>query len=1244
MLIANFTLNKTSFLRLLSSYAFRFFMAGILALLFSSLLQGPAITNYTSAIKKFETVLHKKEVQLTNEVNLLSARAETKSYAELFTDKPDYYNKLFSDLGFVLLIYDNDTLKFWSDNSPSVENQMKTVCLDDRLVKLRNGWFEVIRSEPCAGPKKCIGLLLIKNDYPYQNNYLLNEFQKQFSLPEDVRVLHGAASDPLSVRDGAGNYLCTLKFNFNNEEADGLHIWSALLAVVGLIFLVLGIYYLTETPVFSGINTHYKFIIFILSLGLLRFITIRFHVPASLYSTPLFGPQYYGDATSFWLPSLGDMLLNTLFILTAGFYFNLSSINVFETIFLRNKFISSLLLLFTLFCGSLAINKFFISLIENSNIPFNINNVFSLNAISYMGFSIIALLLLSFFLIANWTIKAIGHLGLSSKSFLKIFLIAASLFATLSHVIGYVDWMFISMPLVVTLTIYLLNNKASKGYSFPDIVLVVFLFSIYGVHTFVKEGNGKEHHSRIAIAEKIAADKDPLTEHLFTEVEAKISMDTILSGYISSPVKNINAFEKRLRQDYFSGYWDKYDIKFTVFDTACRVLLKPAGSTIDNNNYYDEIVLRDGQETTCEHFYFLKNNSGKISYMAKLPIITGRNDHKLATIYAELDTRFLPEEIGFPELLLDRNMGIDRDLFNYSYAKYRHNELISQYGKFQFSLNPQQFINNTDEIIFKDVDGYDHLSFSPNKSTVVVISKPSYTLLDTVTYFSYLFSFFSLIVLVVIIVRQLVRGNLFSHNSFKYRIQFLLVLIVLVSLALFGTGTIFYIKQQYESKNKESISEKINSVAVELESKLGNETALNVGFKEYTNYLLKKLSSVFFTDVNVYDLKGNVYASSQPKIFDEGLASTKMDPNAYLQMAILEKTQYIHDEKIGKLEYLSAYVPFKGKNGDLIAYLNLPYFAKQTELEKEIAGFLVALINIYVLLFALSVVMAIFISNYVTRPLKLIQDKLSKIQLGKMNEPIEWKEKDEIGSLVKEYNRMIMELTKSAQLLARSERESAWREMAKQVAHEIKNPLTPMKLSVQHLQRMWNDKSPDMGQKLDRITTTLIEQIDTLSSIASAFSSFAKMPKPNNERIDLSRILQNTISLFKETEGSTIQFESNLAEEAWVFADKEQLIRVFNNLIKNALQAIPENQEGRIIVSLKQEDDQYIAMVKDNGIGISEDFMDKIFTPNFTTKSTGMGLGLAMAKNIVESCGGKIEFKTEEGRGAEFYVSIPVFN
>ena len=250
---------------------------------------------------------------------------------------------------------------------------------------------------------------------------------------------------------------------------------------------------------------------------------------------------------------------------------------------------------------------------------------------------------------------------------------------------------------------------------------------------------------------------------------------------------------------------------------------------------------------------------------------------------------------------------------------------------------------------------------------------------------------------------------------------------------------------------------------------------------------------------------------------------------------------------------------------------------------------------------------------------------------------------DEIGSLVSEYNRMILELSKSAELLAKSERESAWREMAKQVAHEIKNPLTPMKLSVQHLKRIWKDDAPDGDQKMERLTQTIIEQIDTLSSIATEFSNFAKMPKANLERVDVQQTLLNIIDLFNDSNDIEILFHNQTIENRIVLADKEQLLRVFNNIMKNAIQSIPKERKGIIEIDLKLENDSYTISIKDNGGGIASDVLDKIFVPNFTTKTGGMGLGLAMVKSIVEEFNGKIWFETKSDEGTIFYVSLPCY-
>jgi signal transduction histidine kinase len=1001
--------------------------------------------------------------------------------------------------------------------------------------------------------------------------------------------------------------------------------------------------FLSDTSIRWGKN--YSTIAFIIFVIAIRYVSIKLSFPESFYSFDLFRPQVFANANSIWLTSLGDLLLNVLllFFLTYVFFNECEFNAVVDRLKKINKLVLSFAFFLAFFWFSWVINGLFIGLIKNSNIPFSINNLFTLNEYSYIGIIIIGLLLFIYFLFADKMVSVLKQLKLNTKQYALVFIVSAAVHTFISHLLGTLDLIVIFWPFLLVLSIALIKQKQIV-YPFSSIIFLVFLFSLYAVHIFIKHSSLKEAESKKIYVEKLAAEQDPVAELLFQDIEKKLQADTILLTLVGGTEKKPEEFEKRIKQQYFSGFWEKYDVHVALFDSACAPIIRSQNPLFDNNFYFDELIEKRGQQTTCTGFYFINNSSGKISYLAKLPLYKSPGTtSKLGTVYIELDAKFISDEIGFPELLLDRNIGLSQELSNYSYAKYKHNQLLNQYGKYSYSLTASDFKLSVSEFTFQNKDGFNHLLYRPDPETLVVLSKRNDGLIGNVTTFSYLFAFFSLLLLSILFFRQISLGRLLDNFSFKYRIQVLLVLIVLVSLALFGGGTIYYIKQQFEVKNKENISEKIHSVLIDVESKLSTETVLNKGLTEYVTFILKKSSSVFFTDINFYDVDGNLYSSSRSKVFDEGLTSKKMNPEAFLQIAILGKTEFIHDERIGKLEYLSAYIPFKNKEGKLLAYLNLPYFAKQSELEKEISGFLVALINIYVLLFALSIVTAIFISNYVTKPLKLIQDKLSKIKLGRTNEPIEWKENDEIGSLVSEYNRMIAELSKSADLLAKSERESAWREMAKQVAHEIKNPLTPMKLSVQHLQRTWKDHAPDMDLKMERLTKTIIEQIDTLSNIATEFSNFAKMPKANLEKINIKELIVNAIALFHDSENLEITFESSVESDAFVFADKEQILRVFNNLIKNAIQAIPEDRKGKIMVSLKKEKMQFLISVSDNGNGIDEDVLDKIFVPNFTTKTGGMGLGLAMVKNIVETANGRIWFETKAGFGTTFFVSLPCY-
>jgi nitrogen fixation/metabolism regulation signal transduction histidine kinase len=342
--------------------------------------------------------------------------------------------------------------------------------------------------------------------------------------------------------------------------------------------------------------------------------------------------------------------------------------------------------------------------------------------------------------------------------------------------------------------------------------------------------------------------------------------------------------------------------------------------------------------------------------------------------------------------------------------------------------------------------------------------------------------------------------------------------------------------------------------------------------------------------------------------------------------------------------FFSAYLRVYNQANKLVGYLNIPYFTRQDEFNKEVTVFIVAFSNVYILLILISLLIALIIGRKLTSPLLLIEENLKGIQLGKLNTKIEYLGEDEIGRLAKEYNKKVDELAESAALLARDERELAWREMARQVAHEINNPLTPMKLNLQYLQRVKEQGTENFGEYFDRVSKTLIENIDLLSMIASSFSDFARMPKINNEILDVSERVKDAVALFEKT--TNISFVLNPAndEPILILADKDQFNRALINLIKNSIQAIPAEREGRLIIGLTKDDQSALLKITDNGTGIPAELQAKLFEPSFTTKSSGMGLGLAITKRIIENFKGEIWFETTANAGTSFYIKIPLYD
>lgn len=480
-----------------------------------------------------------------------------------------------------------------------------------------------------------------------------------------------------------------------------------------------------------------------------------------------------------------------------------------------------------------------------------------------------------------------------------------------------------------------------------------------------------------------------------------------------------------------------------------------------------------------------------------------------------------------------------------------------------------------------------------------------------------------------------------KNLSLRLRIFLSMIFLTLIASVLIALVSYYQFKKEARVYHQDRLERKENAIIENINYILNNTSYILT--TENIQYIFKEkiheLADIHSLEINFFDLKGHLLISSKP-VFK--MDSIRPEINAST-LKILQGTverRYVEFTKIDDLPYRSSYSYIKDNKFKPLAILNLPYEEDTEFYDNEIQNFLIRFSQVYFVMFLISIFLSYFLSSYITKSLKVISDKIQETNFNQQNQKIELEEgSKEINLLIESYNNMVDKLEDSATKLAQSEREQAWREMAKQVAHEIKNPLTPMRLTVQSYQRRFDTEDPKAKEKLDDFAKTLIQQIDTMSSVASAFSNFASMPAQQNETLNVVKIVQLALEIFNE---DFIEF-SYVEEEIVARFDRTQLIRVITNLVKNAIQSFPEEQEEKaIFVSVYSELGEVKIIVKDNGKGISEFNKERIFEPKFTTKSSGMGLGLAIIKNIIENYNGTITFESEEGIGTEFLVSFPI--
>lgn len=1154
----------------------------------------------------------------------------------------------------------NPILVYWNSYTMAVNPSDLNIKDGVYNVHYQNGFFELLKHSFQKNNRAYIlvGLIPIRWDYFFENKYLHKEFDG-FPDIEDLYAISPTPTD-IAVKNTEGKvvYYLQRKTGSSIEEPNSLSLIMRVLAILFLVAFVneLAVELVKEKGFLKG------FLFLLAVIVFCRVLTYELAVPLEFRKLELFDPAVY--ASNNLHPSLGDLLINAiLFFWVVAFFKSYNRKILGETYTLPLQWLRSVALfcLFLLTFLTFELTGILRSLVIDSKIPFDVTNFFNLNVYTFISFTLLSFLLVAYYHLTHLLVLPAIKAGISF--YWRLVTVAVSGLALLTFSIGVGDASIEMKGLIlVWILLYLSILELRKNdIRVPMLHSAFFLFWVmffsFSVTVLITVQNKSvELEQRKKIAEKLALQTDPSGENLLNVAITNFTNDFLVSNFGRFRTEYSNKFIKdSLINENFSGYLNKYDTHIYVFDSSYTPLFND-----DTIPYHviKQIIASQGKVTDTPDLYYYESSSDLFSYLYEKDI-KRRDSTVIGHLFVIAKPKRYKSDALYPELF-KQVKDIESDLnTNYAYAVYSKSKLINNFNDYPFPsvLSPSLLPRNEYDVRAKhfDRDDYSELWYNAGNNKVVLIAKKNEFGKEMITFFAYLFCVFLSVVMLFHLARFLVQARfrwegikeLFKF-SIRTQIHTTIIFISIFSFVVIGITTISFFYVRFDRNNEERLTKAIQVMGAELES-ITNKLIYDDGvtFNELgapggeLERKIIEISELHNVDVNMYNASGELTVSTQPYIYNKHILSEKMEPRAFYHLYYDKQVQWLQKEQVGEFSYWSIYVPVRDQSGNLYAYLNIPYLNSQKELNQEISNFLVTLIDLNAFIFVLAGAIALLVTNRITASFTLIGDKMKQISLGKTNEEIVWNRHDEIGVLVNEYNKMVHQLEESAQGLARSEREGAWREMARQVAHEIKNPLTPMKLSIQYLQRAIDSNAPNVKQLSQQVANTLVEQIDQLSKIAGDFSQFANIGNVKLERFDLIELIDSLVNLYQADSRLTIYWNRPAAED-YIYADKTQINRLFTNLIKNAIEASEEKDKIVVIIQQYREDQQVTISITDKGTGISDDMQQKIFTPNFTTKSSGTGLGLAICKGIVEKANGHIWFETQEGAGSTFFVTLPL--
>ncbi|QHJ09320.1 sensor histidine kinase [Hymenobacter busanensis] len=747
------------------------------------------------------------------------------------------------------------------------------------------------------------------------------------------------------------------------------------------------------------------------------------------------------------------------------------------------------------------------------------------------------------------------------------------------------------------------------------------------------------------LAGNLLVDNDLQGEFLLAESARDIAADPLIRTKLASAFDNQDVVRQKIVKYYLRGYFNKYEARTTLYD--------PAGNEMNADAAAPKLaqvrarLLRQASATDLPNVYLLRSGGSFDTrrYAAFVPVRTVNGT--VSTVLLELALKKLTANSVVPELLVDQKYFQPTVSSDLSYAGYEDQRLVYSEGDFDYTNNfpLAQFADARLYTTGVVVNKVHHLGVRGPQQRVVVVSSATYAAAEWLANFSFWFLLHLAGMLVAALLYLLfARGPRLTvlRTNFSTKIQLFLNIGIVVPLLVVSLATASLFTDTYKRDLRRSYERRGQLAQQNL---LKNRAFLADSTKHNRlTELAENVSTLTETDLNLYDEQGQLLVSSQPLIFEAGLLSSLMNPQAVVALAEHGQPRILLTERAGTLSFNALYLPLRAESaspggGAVIGYVGIPFFDSAKELNTKLTELTTTILNIFTVMFILFLVLSFVASRFLTRPLKVITEKLRHTTLTGQNEPLGYESNDEIGLLVREYNTMLHKLEDSKRELAMQEKEAAWREMARQVAHEIKNPLTPMKLSLQFLQRALTEKRDNLEDLIGRIAQTLITQIDVLTDIATSFSNFTNLPAMRPEKLAVAEVLRRCVALHQHV---ALELPEN-AEHLIVYADENLLVRTFNNLLINALQAIPEGRKPHVVARIELPKPDYVRIcIQDNGAGMSDDVREKVFRPNFTTKEKGSGIGLAVARRGIESAGGTIWFETKEDVGTTFCIDLPL--